>query len=57
MGIGLLGFFFFGVGVGGSLRSDNFKIHEISVSYLVGPEELTEIMICWFNILIRVTDL
>lgn len=45
------------MGVGGSLRSDNFKMSKISVSYLVGPEELTEIMICWFNVLIRVIDL
>lgn len=42
------------MGVDGSLRSDNFKICEISVAYLVGPDELTEIMICGFNILVRV---
>ena len=37
---------FFGGG-GGSLRSDNFKMREISVSYPVGPGELTEVTDLW----------
>lgn len=34
-------------GGGGSLGSDNFKMCEISVSFLVGPGELTEVTDLW----------
>lgn len=44
-------------GGGGSLGSDNFKMCEISVSFLVGPGAYLKLQICGFNILVRVTDL